>query len=220
MADRLIVISPHLDDAVFGCGQLVASKRGALVVTIFAGVPQDASLLTEWDAACGFGSAAEAMHARWREDDEAIACLDAEALRLDCIDSQYRNGEPVPDLLFKLAHALPRDGATIAIPLGLFHSDHELAHRAALDLFASDREREWLAYEEPMYRRIPGLVADRLQKLHAKKIRTQQLATEERYGVKKKAALECYQSQLRGLASARRPGHADALAPERYWRLS
>ncbi len=36
---RVVVVSPHLDDAVLGCGQLLAAWPGATVVTVFAGKP-------------------------------------------------------------------------------------------------------------------------------------------------------------------------------------
>jgi LmbE family N-acetylglucosaminyl deacetylase len=219
MTERLVVISPHLDDAVLGCGQLIAANPGALVITVFAGTPQNASMLTEWDAACGFENAHEAMVARRGEDSAALALLEAEPYWLDCLDSQYRRENDIPDVAALLSRALP-DKSIVAIPLGLFHSDHNLAHLAALDVFMRDCRRKWLAYEEPMYRRIPGLVANRLDELAQGRIRMQTLQTEARYRVEKKSALECYRSQLRGLASAGRPGHADAFAPERYWSLS
>ena len=62
----MVVISPHLDDAVFGCGRLLASRPGSIVVTLFAGVPDDAGQLTDWDARCGFTTAGEAVWARRR----------------------------------------------------------------------------------------------------------------------------------------------------------
>jgi len=36
---RWLVISPHLDDAVFSCRQLLAQAPGSVVVTVFAGIP-------------------------------------------------------------------------------------------------------------------------------------------------------------------------------------
>ena len=85
----MLVISPHLDDAVFGCGRLIAAHPGSVVVTVFAGVPRDPERLTEWDAACGFRSAAEAVATRRREDQAALALLDATPRWLDFCDSQY-----------------------------------------------------------------------------------------------------------------------------------
>jgi LmbE family N-acetylglucosaminyl deacetylase len=36
---NVVVFSPHCDDAVFACGQLLETHPGALVVTMFAGRP-------------------------------------------------------------------------------------------------------------------------------------------------------------------------------------
>ena len=35
--ERVVVLSPHLDDAVLGCGRLMAAHPGATVVTVYAG---------------------------------------------------------------------------------------------------------------------------------------------------------------------------------------
>ena len=34
---RLVVVSPHFDDAVLGCGQLLSAHAGATVVTVLGG---------------------------------------------------------------------------------------------------------------------------------------------------------------------------------------
>src|SRR4051812_33085440 len=85
----MVVISPHLDDAVFSCGEWLAGHPGATVVTVFAGVPTVGDRLTEWDARCGFGSAAEAVMVRRDEDRRAQALVEADAVWLDFTDSQY-----------------------------------------------------------------------------------------------------------------------------------
>ena len=54
---KVLVLSPHLDDAVFGCGELIARCPGAIVLTLLAGAPEGFNVLTEWDAASGFTSA-------------------------------------------------------------------------------------------------------------------------------------------------------------------
>jgi len=48
------VISPHLDDAVFACGELLAARPGSVVITVLAGRPPRDLPLTPWDAASGF----------------------------------------------------------------------------------------------------------------------------------------------------------------------
>src|SRR5260370_1341142 len=37
--ERIVVVSPHLDDAVLGCSYLLAAHPGVVVVTAFAGRP-------------------------------------------------------------------------------------------------------------------------------------------------------------------------------------
>ena len=44
---RLLVISPHLDDAVFACGRLIASHPSCVVVTVFAGLPANTVTTTQ-----------------------------------------------------------------------------------------------------------------------------------------------------------------------------
>ena len=53
MPGDVLVVSPHCDDAVFSCGDLIAHPR-ASVVTIFAGHLPSGSDLTPWDASSGF----------------------------------------------------------------------------------------------------------------------------------------------------------------------
>lgn len=36
---KTLIISPHLDDAVFSYGELLVAKSGSVVVTVFAGEP-------------------------------------------------------------------------------------------------------------------------------------------------------------------------------------
>ena len=215
-----LVVSPHLDDAVLGCGAWIAAHPGARVLTVFAGVPPDPATLTEWDAACGFASAGEAIGARRAEDEAACDLLGAQAEWMDWCDDQYRVPAPPGALAAALGRALARhDPATVAVPLGLFHRDHRLAHQAALRLLPAEPRRVWYAYEDALYRAIPGLVQRRLARLERQGV-TVTPVTASAQGAVKIRALACYASQLRGLATPGRPEHADALAAERLWRLS
>jgi len=216
----LAVVSPHLDDAVFACGHLLARQRGAVVVTLFAGIPPAGRALPEWDAACGFASARQAMLARRREDHAALTALGARPCWIGCLDAQYREG--VPDgLPARLARALARVGSSrVAVPLGLFHEDHRLAHLAARTLIAAWGGWEWLVYEDALYRGIQGPADDQLAALHRAGFDLEPIDAEAGGQTDAKArAIACYASQLRGLASAGRPGQADAHAPERYWHV-
>lgn len=227
---KVLVISPHLDDAVLGCGDLLATRPGATVVTVCAGTPRRSHPLTEWDAACGFASAQQATAIRRTEDRSALAALSAQAQWLEYLDDQYGGGAPDARWLAAVARDLRRairadDPEVVLCPLGLFHHDHERVHAAARLVLAREPHRAWYAYEDALYRRIPGLVQQRLVELAAHNI----VATPDhsvtspitaRARSTKRRAIRCYASQLRGLGTPGRPGYLDALSPEAYWLLS
>jgi LmbE family N-acetylglucosaminyl deacetylase len=193
------------------------------VITVCAAVPPQSWTLPEWDAACGFSSARQALLARRREDRSALEFLGADPCWLSCWDSQYRLPPAIDAVALRLARALRRHPAdTVALPLGLFHGDHKRTHLAALKLLAARENLTWLAYEEPNYRCVPGELSARFGALQSAGVRTERFPFPADAGLMnlKAAAAKRYESQLRGLASAGRPGDADLYAPERYWRLS
>lgn len=164
---RLIVVSPHLDDAVFSCGTLIhahaVAEQPPLVVTVFAGVPPP-GLLTNLDAAAGFTSSADAMAVRRIEDTHALAYLGAEPLHLDLLDAQYNVGpdamtgeqrrNAVRDALEGIYEG--RGKQTIVAPVGIRHVDHQ--HVASACRAYADY---W--YEELPYRVLwPDLAAEPL----------------------------------------------------------
>lgn len=221
MMEQLLVISPHLDDAVFGCGDLLAAHPGSTVATVFAGIPCRFRGLTEWDAICGFLSAREAVLARRREDETALARLGARARWLDFADAQYRETPRRVDVTRALRGVLQETPCdTVVFPLGLYHSDHELVHHAMLALVREGWPLRWMCYEDTFYRRIPGLVGERLASLGRGHRVSSALENAAGLTSAKREAVYCYTSQLRGLSSAGRPGHLDALTPERYWPLA
>jgi LmbE family N-acetylglucosaminyl deacetylase len=224
---RPLIISPHLDDAVFSCGGLIAAADEVTVVTIFAGVPSKAGeCATDWDMACGFANAREAIEIRRGEDKRALSSLGARAVWLDFCDSQYRetpDASAIADALMQIVQQY--DPAAVVLPAGLFHADHELAHRVALQVRRDRMQSEWLMYEDALYRGIEGLLQRRLAALLADRILAtpadMPLAAEtESMLPAKLQAAQCYLSQLRGLNTPGRPGYADLQAPERYWRLA
>ncbi|MBP1641632.1 MAG: hypothetical protein H6Q03_301 [Acidobacteria bacterium] len=124
----LLVLSPHLDDAVLSCGGRIAetTARGGdvLVVTVFTAdepaVPPSrlaADLRRWWRLPAG-----EVMAARRREDAEALARLGAGLLHLGLPEAPYRlaaSGRPFYD---QLAHLFgepePEDRDALAGALG------------------------------------------------------------------------------------------------------
>ena len=218
-AGALAVVSPHLDDAVFGCGALLATHPAAVVITVFAGVPRVGVRAPAWDRACGFRTAQGAVRARRREDRAALAELRATPVWQDFLDSQYRATPRMTDVASALRGELARHALDlVAMPLGLFHSDHQLVHEACLDVASRTSRLRWLAYEDALYRRKPGLLQDRLTALRARRVRATPIAMSQRRdaGARKARAVQCYVSQARAFGRA---GLADTTAPERYWAL-
>src|SRR3954469_18908439 len=90
----VVLVSPHLDDGVLSCGELLAGHPGACLVTVFAGRPGPMAL-TGWDRDCGFSAGDDVVGARRAEDRAACEVLGATAVWLDFLDAQYGNAPPV-----------------------------------------------------------------------------------------------------------------------------
>lgn len=213
------VVSPHLDDGVLGCGNVLAAHPGSTVITVFAGRPPRRDRLTGWDRASGFTADVDVVAARREEDRAALRLLGAIPLWLDFLDAQYGDPPAVAALTAALDAALravrPR---VVLVPLGLFHSDHELASQAVLPLLAVHGSLTWFAYEEAMYRTVPGLVPERLAELGTSGLELARaaLASGPACGLKRLAVAH-YRSQLRALGRSR---YVDAFEEERYWRVA
>src|SRR5213080_853986 len=93
---RVVVVSPHLDDAVLSLGAALAraARRGGAVtvLTVLAGDPASETPAGEWDSQAGFATAGEAARARREEDRRACALLGVEPVWLPFSDHQYDRG--------------------------------------------------------------------------------------------------------------------------------
>lgn len=222
----IVVISPHFDDAVFSCGQLLSAVSAPTVVTVFTACPADGGMLTDWDGRCGFASAAKAMQGRRAENDQALSLLQAKGIDLDFLDAQYpqlphNNAELLIDTLATTVSQL--QPSTVIFPLGLFHSDHVRVSDALITLSPRFNTIRWIAYEDIPYCRQTGRVADRITQLAQRDIQMIPVSPDPATGVPgpstaiKELAVNAYKSQFQGL------GYDDAQPimqlPERYWRL-
>jgi LmbE family N-acetylglucosaminyl deacetylase len=152
-----VYLSPHLDDAVFSCGGLIARQSSGgddvQVVTIFAGDPPVGELTPfAYELHRRWGGEGSPMGLRRAEDLVACGRLGASVVHLGFAEAIYRraaNGEalhPNAESLFSLpspeeeaqieaiAEALERNvapEAEVYLPLGIgSHVDHVLARRA------------------------------------------------------------------------------------------
>jgi LmbE family N-acetylglucosaminyl deacetylase len=223
--ERVVVISPHLDDAVLGCGALLATQPGATVITVFAAGPVEyPDPPTPWDSLAGFSVGDDVLGARRQEDAAALAAVGADPVWLDYTEHQYLDR---PDWLGAAAvvdglEASVRvcEPTLVLMPFGLANPDHDATHQAALLVRERMPGPAWFCYEETGYKHIPGLLAWRVAQLFRRGIWPTPVAIAVADGSEaKSAALTCYRSQLLALEADWQLGEKLA-SPEQYWRLA
>lgn len=216
----LAVVSAHLDDAVFSCGQVLARHPGSAVITVFAGQPA-AIMPTRWDEAAGFGTGADVVSHRREEDRKALEMLGARPVWLDFVDRQYGATFFRPKLATCIETELARLQAdTVLIPMGLHHRDHRHVNDACIEVLKRDHRRHrWLVYEDAIYRRYAGLVTQKLALFEAEGFLLRRITLPYGNIALKRAAVEHYASQLKALESLGYPGYDDVFDPERYWEI-
>jgi LmbE family N-acetylglucosaminyl deacetylase len=131
-AAPLVILSPHLDDAVWSCFSLLAREADVLVATVFAGVPDGE--MGWWDVQCGIADSAAHVRDRRAEDAAVLGSLGRTAVHLDLLDGQYRE-EPVPanEIVRALTERVPAVRRVYA-PGGIGHPDHALVRDAGARL--------------------------------------------------------------------------------------
>ena len=229
--DRLLVVSPHLDDAALGASDLVASYPGTTVVTVFAGAPPEyPDPPTDWDATGGFRAGDDVAAARRLEDRAAMEVLGARPRWLDFVDHQYldKAARPSPETVAGALGGIVDELSPTAVflPLGLANPDHGTTHEAGLlvrsKLAAASGPPQWFCYQDAGYCHIPGMVAYRVAKLFRSGLwPTPAVVPVRRDPARKRAAIAEYRSQLPPL----RAEHAldERLAadvPEQLWHLA
>ncbi|MGA7418159.1 MAG: PIG-L family deacetylase [Acidimicrobiales bacterium] len=224
---RLVVLSPHFDDAAMGAGHLIASYPGTTVVTVMGGRPPAyPDEPSPWDALGGFRAGDDVVAARREEDRRAMEVLEATPQWLDFPDHQYLAPEdrPTPkDIAPVLEAAVLSKGPTaVFAPMGLANPDHDVTHQAAMLVRENLRDVAWYCYEDAGYKHIPGLLAWRVARL----LRhgpwpTPAIVPHQEDEERKRRAIWCYASQIPPLEQ----DHAlsqrlDGRAPEQFWRLA
>jgi LmbE family N-acetylglucosaminyl deacetylase len=224
--DRIVVVSPHFDDAVMGTGYVLAGHPGTTVVTIFGGRPPAyPDPASEWDALGGFRAGDDVVALRREEDTAALAVLDALPHWLEFSDHQYLDRdsaytvEVVAPVLRETLVALAP--TAVFVPFGLGNPDHDLTHRAARIVMDELDAIAWFCYEDAGYLHLPGLLAWRISAMfRAGRWPTPAIVPVSLDPERKHRALMCYRSQIEPL---RRDHLLDertaAPVPEQYWRI-
>lgn len=215
---KILLISPHFDDAVLSAGQYMADRADADVVTVFGGFPITAShVKTPYDKKCGFTNAKDAVVIRRLENEHALALLEARPINLEFPDSQYENQYAnkvsVNDIVKELQEIVDRyDYEYIMAPMGLGHPDH-IKTTEAVKLLQTDKT---IYFWEDIPLRVvePEIVWDRVMQLGLKRDQIMIPATTGDKMAKKIRAMLCYKSQVN-------TGILDPYVmyvPERFWK--
>ena len=172
-----VYLSPHLDDAVFSCGGLIARQKArgdeVVVITVCAGDPPVGELTPfAYDLHRRWGGEGSPVGLRRAEDHVACGRLGASVVHLPIPDAIYRrspHGEAfypdsaslfgaiaagdatrIDETAAALERAVPHE-SEIYLPLGIGgHVDHRLTRRAA----------ERLALPRWYYRDVPYALHD------------------------------------------------------------
>ncbi len=231
---RVVLVSPHPDDAVLSCGQFLAVHPGVTVVTVFAGAPTTyPDPPSWWSTLCGFGPGDDITAARRAEDADALGLLGATPMWLDFLESQFTPDDSIPasteiaDVLDPTLRAL--DPTLVLLPFGLANPEHVVTHDAALDVrsrWSAERVQApsspaWIAYEDVAYKHIPGMLAWRVSGLFRSALWPTPTAMPiDPSPGRKREAMARYVSQVKGLdADWSLWPRLDAPTPEQYWRL-
>ena len=216
---KVLLISPHFDDAVLSAGQFMAERPDAEVVTVYAGVPLTPDRIkTPYDEKCGFDNARDAVGSRSRENDAALALLEASAINLEFPDSQYKtelaNYTYLNDVVNRLQEIVDKgDYEFIMGPLGLGHPDHLLVTEAIIHLKTDLPIYLW--EDLPLRVVEPETVIPRIALFGLTLDKLWQPATTGDKMTKKIRALSCYKSQMN-------TGILDPYVmyvPERFWKF-
>jgi LmbE family N-acetylglucosaminyl deacetylase len=155
--ERIMYISPHLDDAILSCGGVIYQQTtcgdDVVVVTVCAGAPQgNASSEYIQELHERWGTGESAIEGRTAEDRRACAMLGAQALHLPIPDAIYRTSSDgkllytsveaifaaihpeeinLVDQIYRLIEKECKGASKIYAPIGYGgHVDHRLTRKA------------------------------------------------------------------------------------------
>jgi LmbE family N-acetylglucosaminyl deacetylase len=206
-AKKLVVVSPHLDDAVLSLGATLseASRIGIEVtnLTVFAGDLDSTAPPAHWDRKAGFSSAGAAARLRRREDAAACALIGMAPIWLSFADSQYASDRS--GVWQQMEPVLQRADLILIPGFPLWHEDHVWVSNviyeheqelAPIALYAEQpyAELAWFAHQRVPEREAPliGLEDGSLSWVRSRPSAGSWL--------RKNRALLRYGSQLRALA--------------------
>lgn len=205
---KVLVISPHFDDAVLSAGQFLAGRPNADVLTVFGGYPTPPVVEWRYDQSRGFKSPGEAVDARRAEDKAALEVLQANQIVLDFPDGQYQEATDLGAIALAIQKQIDKENYEFILgPLGLNHPDHEKVHEAFKVVSRSTIKPIYFYEDLPSRVLVPEQVFPKTRGMKLEFIGDGPLET-------KITALECYKSQWGYDVLNERL----CLVPERFWK--
>jgi LmbE family N-acetylglucosaminyl deacetylase len=199
----VVVVSPHLDDAVFSLGAAIAgaARSGAAVtvLTLLAGDPDSGEPASRWDGRAGFRTEGAAARARREEDRRACHLLGATPQWVPASDMTY--GRPFrPDLLLRAVRAAAAEADVVLVPgFPLVHPDHQAIARLILEA-RLDAPGLGVYVEEPYAANRASLLPPTPPPAVAGPVEWETIRAPATDRAAKRCALRCYRSQLRALS--------------------
>jgi LmbE family N-acetylglucosaminyl deacetylase len=204
--DRVVVVSPHLDDGVLSLGAAMRAwaSSGARVqlLTVLACDPASDTPAGGWDSRGGFATEGESARARRDEDAAACALLGVAPswLPYGSVDFERHGDERA---VVAAVAGVIADADLVLLPgFPLSHPDHEWLVRALVEDGGSFRGRVAFYAEQPYTARsdarpaLPAWLAERMPLASA----FDGLPRHPRALIAKWRAVRCYRSQLPLLA--------------------
>jgi LmbE family N-acetylglucosaminyl deacetylase len=203
---RVVVISPHLDDAVMSLGATIAKaiEAGAQVevLTVFAYKPQSSAPVGPWDRLCGYETEGQAATARRAEDQQACRALGAREHWLTYGAEPYERGAS-DDEIWAAVETATRGANTVLMPgHPLEHPDHAELTRLLLSKGLNARYKGLYAEQPYAYNHRgtpPGPTVPALASSLRAPLSWTRSAANRSHRATKLRAVRSYASQLRYL---------------------
>jgi LmbE family N-acetylglucosaminyl deacetylase len=206
-AGRVVVVSPHLDDAVMSLGATIAKAVQAgtqiEILTVFAYKPSSNEPAGPWDTSCGYTTEGQAADSRRAEDRKACLALGAEPRWMSFGAEPYQRGAS-NDEIWSAVDSATRGADLVLLPgYPLKHPDH--AELSQLLLTRGLSCRAVALYAEQPYSfdhrsEPPGSApVDALQAVTDKPLVWTRVSATRAHRRSKLEAVSAYRSQLRHL---------------------
>jgi LmbE family N-acetylglucosaminyl deacetylase len=222
-AGPVLVISPHLDDAVLSCGQLIKSRPDTTITTVLAGFPPGTH--GGWSArTTGLPVAEDANRKRREEDQCASRALGARTVWIDLPALEYGPAASASEHLLGIQQAVAAavaaaEGRSVFLPLGVTHPDHIAVSDAALLAVRDSKLEAYVYMDMPYGQARPGRVRRRLRDI-GRTFAVDRLDPFIGDLETKAEAVKAYSSQVGELQQGfGRHFNRVFTDPEKYWRV-